>query len=96
MRVDIDGLATLIQDWIHIVILSIFLFSRWRKDRYKCLYFDEDGFAMLYKRLDNEKLPWLKDEKEVRKFTQQELRWLLEGLSLQQAKAIVKSAKGVF
>ncbi len=51
---------------------------------------------MLYKRLDNEKLPWLKDEKEVRKFTQQELRWLLEGLSLQQAKAIVKSAKGVF
>ncbi|WP_082419006.1 IS66 family insertion sequence element accessory protein TnpB [Massilibacterium senegalense] len=75
---------------------SIFLFSRWRKDRYKCLYFDEDGFAMLYKRLDNEKLPWLKDEKEVRKFTQQELRWLLEGLSLQQAKAIVKSAKGVF
>ena len=75
---------------------SIFLFSGWSKDRYKCLYFDGDGFAMLYKRLDNGKLQWPKDENEVRNLSQQELRWLLEGLSLQQPKAIAKSAKGVF
>ncbi|MFJ8462299.1 IS66 family insertion sequence element accessory protein TnpB, partial [Lysinibacillus xylanilyticus] len=31
-------------------------------DRYKCLYFDGDGFAILYKRLDNGKLQWPKDE----------------------------------
>jgi len=41
---------------------------------------------MLYKRLDNGKLQWLKDENEVRNLTQQELRWLLEGLSHSAAK----------
>lgn len=51
---------------------------------------------MLYKRLDNGKLQWPKDEKEVRKLSQQEVRWLLEGLSIQQPKAIQKSPKGVF
>ncbi|GAB0168440.1 IS66 family insertion sequence element accessory protein TnpB [Lysinibacillus sp. CTST325] len=99
MRKGIDGLATLIQDSFKLDLYSdsIFLFSGWSKDRYKCLYFDGDGFAMLYKRLDNGKLQWPKDEKEeVRNLSQQELRWLLEGLSLQQPKAIAKSDKGVF
>ncbi|QQZ08837.1 IS66 family insertion sequence element accessory protein TnpB [Heyndrickxia vini] len=58
MRKGIDGLATLIQDTFKLDPYgdSIFLFSGWSKDRYKCLYFDGDGFAMLYKRLDNGKL----------------------------------------
>ena len=51
---------------------------------------------MLYKRLDNGKLQWPKDEHEVRNLSQQELRWLLEGLSIQQPKAIQPSPKGVF
>lgn len=41
---------------------------------------------MLYKRLDNE----------VRNLSQQELRWLLEGLSLQQPKAIANLQKVSF
>ena len=66
MRKGIDGLATLIQDSFELDPYgdSIFLFSGWSKDRYKCLYFDGDGFAMLYKRLDNGKLQWPKDENE--------------------------------
>ncbi|KOP69379.1 transposase [Lysinibacillus sp. FJAT-14745] len=98
MRKGIDGLATLIQDSFKLDPYSdsIFLFSGTSKDRYKCLYFDGDGFAILYKRLDNGKLQWPKDEKEVRSLSQKELCWLLEGLSLQQPKAITKSAKGVF
>ncbi len=49
MRKGIDGLATLIQDSFELDPYSdsIFLFSGWSKDRYKCLYFDGDGFAML-------------------------------------------------
>jgi transposase len=98
MRKGIDGLATLIQDSFELDPYgdSIFLFAGWSKDRYKCLYFDGDGFAMLYKRLDKGKLQWPKDENEVRKLSQQEVRWLLEGLSIQQPKAIQKSPKGVF
>ena len=58
MRKGIDGLATLVQDNFELDPYgdSIFLFAGWSKDRYKCLYFDGDGFAMLYKRLDNGKL----------------------------------------
>lgn len=95
MRKGIDGLATLIQDSFELDPYgdSIFLFSGWSKDRYKCLYFDGDGFAMLYKRLDSGKLQWPKDENEVRHLSQQELRWLLEGLSIQQPKAIQPSPK---
>ncbi|WP_090635827.1 IS66 family insertion sequence element accessory protein TnpB [Neobacillus massiliamazoniensis] len=50
------------------------------------LYFDGDGFGMLYKRLDNGKLQWPKDENEVRNLSQQELHWLLEWLSIQLVK----------
>ena len=55
MRKGIDGLATLIQDSFELDPYSdaIFLFCGRKKDRYKCLYFDGDGFAMLYKRIDN-------------------------------------------
>ncbi|WP_262421945.1 transposase [Bacillus aquiflavi] len=60
------------------------------------MYFDGDGFAMLYKRLDNGKLQWPKDEQAVRNLSQKELRWLLEGLSIQQPKAIQPSPKGAF
>ncbi|AVK86935.1 IS66 family insertion sequence hypothetical protein [Lysinibacillus sp. B2A1] len=98
MRKGIDGLATLIQDSFELDPYgdSIFLFCGLSKDRYKCLYFDGDGFALLYKRLDGGQLQWPKDENEVRNLSQQELRWLLEGLSLQQPKAIQKTPKGVF
>lgn len=53
-------------------------------------------FALLYKRIDNGKLQWPRTEEDVRSLTQQELRWLLEGLSLSQPKAIMNSAKGIF
>ena len=98
MRKGIDGLATLIQDSFELDPYSdsIFLFAGGKKDRYKCLYFDGDGFAMLYKRLDSRKLQWPRNEREVHNLTQQELRWLLEGLSIQQPKAIQPSLKGTF
>lgn len=48
--------------------------------------------CLFYKRIENGHLQWPKDQDEVKKLTSQELRWLLEGLSIQQPKAI-KPAK---
>lgn len=72
----IDGLATQVQDSFKLDSYSeaFFLFSGWKRDRYKCLYFDGDGFALLYKRLDHGRLQWPKDEEQVCNLTQQELR----------------------
>lgn len=68
MRKGIDGLATLVQDSFEFDPYSdsIFLFSGLSKDRYKCLYFDGDGFALLYKRLNGGKHQWPRNEQKVR------------------------------
>lgn len=98
MRKGIDGLATIIQDEFKIDLYSnsIFLFAGIRKDRYKSLYFDGDGFAVTYKRIESGRLQWPKGNNEIRKLTVQEFRWLMEGLSLQQPKAIQTASKCVF
>ena len=56
MRKGIDGLATLVQDVYELNLYedNIFLLSGRSKNRYKCLYFDGDRIALLYKRLNGE------------------------------------------
>ena len=67
---------------------SLFLFCGRRCDRIKALHFEKDGFCLYYKRLDNGRFQWPRDSSEVRNLTRQEYRWLLEGLSIDQPKAI--------
>ena len=94
MRCGIDGLANVITDKYDLDLFNdaIFLFCGRKKDRYKALYWDRDGFMLLYKRIENGNLQWPKDQDEVKRLTSQQLIWLLEGLAIQQPKAI-KSAK---
>lgn len=96
MRCGIDGLASLVSDKYHLDLFhdAIFLFCGRKKDRYKALYWDHDGFMLLYKRIENGNLQWPKNQDEVKKLTAQELRWLLEGLSIQQPKAIKPAQTG--
>jgi transposase len=51
------------------------------------LYWEGDGFVLLYKRLDNGKYQWPRSEREVRDLTPQQFRWLMEGLNVEQPKA---------
>jgi len=43
---------------------------------------------MLYKRLEQGRYQWPRNKEEVRLLSRQQLRWLLEGLSIEQPKAI--------
>ncbi|MGL4521715.1 MAG: IS66 family insertion sequence element accessory protein TnpB [Bacilli bacterium] len=78
MRLDIDNMATLIQESYNLNPYSdsIFLFCGNRKGRYKCLYFDGDGFVMLYNRLDDGRLRSPKSEEDVRNVSQPNFREL--------------------
>lgn len=92
MRKSVDGLAAIVQHHFHLDPLSksLFLFCGKKSDRIKALYWEEDGFLLLYKRLENGKYQWPRNEREVRKISEQELRWLLEGLKIEQPKAVKK------
>ncbi len=54
-----------------------------------------DGFLLLYKRLDNGCFRWPRNETEAKLLTEQEIRWLFEGLELEQPKAIKPGVRGI-
>jgi transposase len=90
MRLSIDGLAAIIKQVFKLEPCSrnLYIFCGRRSDRIKALWWENDGFVLLYKRLENGRFQWPRNASEVRKITPQQLRWLLEGLSIEQAKAV--------
>ena len=98
MRKSIDGLMAVIRDTYEMdpYSNSLFLFCGRRCDRIKALHFEKDGFCLLYKRLDNGRFQWPRNSAEVRNLTRQEYRWLLEGLSIDQPRAIRPAGKKDF
>jgi len=93
MRKSIDGLATVvkIQFRLNPFERNLYLFCGRRRDRMKALLWDGDGFLLLYKRLDNGNFSWPNTQEEVRQLSRQQFRWLLEGLSIDQKRAIKPS-----
>ena len=90
MRKGIDGLAQIVEGRLKSDIYSkaVYLFCGRSNTKMKALVWDGDGFLLLYKRLDNGRFQWLRNETEARKLTSQQLRWLMEGLEIEQKNAI--------
>jgi len=96
MRKSIDGLAALITDQYNLNLFDdcAFLFCGRRRDRYKVLYWDGDGFLLLYKRLEIGRIQWPRTYQEAKKISHQQLRWLLECLAIEQPRAIGEAPVG--
>ena len=92
MRKAIDGLSAIVQNNFRLDPFSnsLFLFCGRKCNCIKALYWEGDGFVLLYKRLESGKFQWPRNESEVRQITDREFRWLLEGLSIDQPKAVRK------
>ena len=90
MRKSIDGLAAIVEQQFRMSPLApaFFLFCGRRADRIKGLLWEGDGFLLLYKRLEGGRFQWPRDSAEAKRITPQQLRWLLEGLSIEQKTAI--------
>jgi transposase len=90
LRRGIDGLAAQIKQSFNLdpYANSLFLFCGRRSDRIKALYYEGDGFLLLYKRLETGRYQWPRNTAEVKELTWQQVRWLTEGLSIMQPKAI--------
>ena len=90
MRKAIDGLAAIVKENFAMdpMANNLFLFCGKRRDRIKALYWEGDGFVLLYKRLETGRFQWPRSEKEVRLLSTQEVRWLMQGLCVNQPKAL--------
>ena len=86
LRKSIDGLSILVQEQFKLdpFSRSLFAFCNRKKDKIKILEWDHDGFWLYYKRLEKGCFNWPDDKIEVMEISERELRWLLDGLSLQQ------------
>ena len=89
LRCGIDGLASMVQQQFRLnpFTNTLFLFCGRRRDRIKALYWEGDGFLLLYKRLEKGAFQWPRSESEARQLTAQQYRWLMEGLNVEQPKA---------
>jgi transposase len=89
-RRSFDGLAEQVRQQLHHDPLSghVFVFRNKRGDRVKLLYWDEDGFVLVYKRLEEGTFAWPKATAESASVTLRaaELAMLLDGIDWTKAR----------
>ena len=90
LRKSINGLALIVQETFKLDPFSkqLFVFCNRKKDKIKILKWDNDGFWLYYKRLENSKFNWPSgNNKETITVSEREFRWLLDGLDITQEAA---------
>lgn len=90
MRKGIRGLTALVQQNYQMdpTDSSLFLFCGKSRSQLKALLWEPDGFILLSKQLSNGRYQWPRTAAEVQKLTWEQFTWLMQGLSVEQPKAI--------
>lgn len=86
MRRQIDGLALEVQEVLQLDPLSahIFVFRNRTRDKVKALVWDDNGFLLLYKRIERGRFQWPDVHGASVQLSIREFSWLLEGQSFKQ------------
>lgn len=91
LRKSIDGLAALVSQVFKLdpFTPSLFVFCNRRRDKLKILYWDMNGFWVLYRRLEQGRFQWPKgSDGGTMTIDRRQLQWLLDGLALEQKQAL--------
>jgi transposase len=90
LRKSIDGLAVIVKEEFELNPFSscLFVFCNRAQDKIKILHWEHNGFWLFYRRLERGKFKWPASESmNTMNINYRELRWLLDGLSIEQKKA---------
>ncbi|EXX85504.1 IS66 family insertion sequence element accessory protein TnpB [Paenibacillus darwinianus] len=90
MRKSIDGLAALVKEGFELdpFAPALFVFCNRHRDKLKILHWEHNGFWLYYRRLERGTFRWPKDtDATPLKINRRQLRWLLDGLTLEQRQA---------
>lgn len=90
MRKSFNGLTAIIQECFNLDLFgeSIFVFCNKSKNRIKVLQWDNNGFWLHYKRLEEGIFKWPdKIRNDTLEISDRQLGWLLDGLSINQNEA---------
>ena len=81
-RKSIDGLAAIVEQQMGLDPFSdaLYVFCNRHRDRLKVLYWDQTGYCLWYKRLEQAKFQWPRKHADgVIRWGEREFNWLLEG-----------------
>jgi transposase len=92
-RKSINGLSAMVQEEMKLDAYSsaLFIFGCARRKRIKILYWDKTGFALWYKKLEEDLFPWPHEfTDEVVQLSTKELQWILDGVEYWKIKPHVE------
>ena len=97
LRKSIDGLCALVSYSFELdpMSASVFVFCNRDRDKLKILYWDNNGFWLLYRRLETGRFRWPRGTASGERacgegpllIDRRQLQWLLDGLDLEQKRA---------
>lgn len=90
LRKSIDGLAVLVREGFQLDPFApcLFVFCNRQRNKLKILYWEHNGFWLLYRRLERGRFQWPQAAGSgTIKINRRQLRWLLDGLPLLQRQA---------
>ena len=87
MRKAINGLSGLVEQAMDLNPFSgdLFVFCNRRQNIIKILYWDENGFCLWQKRLEEHRFKWPRLPEHVFMINREQLNWLLAGLDFSSA-----------
>ena len=64
----------------------LYAFTNKRRNKIKCLFWEDNGFVLYYKSLSEEKFKWPKRDDKVMTLTGKQINWLLDGYDISAMK----------